>query len=699
MKVVDIADVTCKQLHDNEELLTKVSKVPRSNFMCPYKTHCFDLCRCCDFYACDCRMQCPHGCDCTHDASWSRNIITCSAKNHTAVPLLIPMDATHVYLDGNDLRHSVVQQNFLGRHRVQHMYLNNSNIFTLQNNTFSGLIGIRTLHLQDNMLGSIGYGGEFDTLMKLEELYLQNNQIRSIATTAFDSLRSLRILRLDANLLTSFQIWDALPMPASSMRSISLAQNMWSCECDFLTMFNHFLEENIGSISDYDSVQCVSNNDLVMGAGENCSPREILPSGHQNVPMVPENLNLVTILVPALVAVIMLILGILAVCVFRQGIKNWLYNHGSVCNKSSIYGGSMEPQSDLSSSGESSNANGNKLFDVYVSYCAEDSEFVDTTLAPTLEHGGNTQISPAGSSPTYRVCLQRRDFPANANFEQPVVVATESSARVLIVMSKRYLATEWQNFKIPLQRAVSNQSEGKVIILLLEDLTSVNDIELAQYLRLCPTIKWGEAGFLNKLRFFLPEPAFMTFQRNITLRTLKSSASSAPQHFFPAVGTDLLRKKKIPRFQSQVAYSETPISIHSGHPQLGYASCHSEHTYHSIPDDNNHIYHTLEPSLLNQQSQNYQRQEHHMAMNTGVPKNFQIINDPNRTSSPNAANARAVFLNKNLDLVLKVDPPRNSLSPVLPAVCHSYTQSSSSGQQLLPNVSTKSSNNTEEYIV
>ena len=216
---------------------------------------------------------------------------------------------------------------------------------------------------------------------------------------------------------------------------------------------------------------------------------------------------------------------------------------------------------------------------------------------------------------------------------------------------------------------------------------------------MCPTIKWGEAGFLNKLRFFLPEPAFMTFQRNITLRTLKSSASNAPQHFFPAVGTDVLRKKKIPRFQSQVAYSETPISIHSGHPQLGYASCHSEHTYHSIPDDNNHIYHTLEPSLLNQQSQNYQRQEHHMAMNTGVPKNFQIINDLNRTSSPNAANARAVFLNKNLDLVLKVDPPRNSLSPVLPAVCHSYTQSSSSGQQLLPNVSTKSSNHTEEYIV
>ena len=83
----------------------------------------------------------------------------------------------------------------------------------------------------------------------------------------------------------------------------------------------------------------------------------------------------------------------------------------------------------------------------------------------------------------------------------------------------------------------------------------------------------------------------------------------------------------------------------------------------------------------------------------GLSKNCQLINELNRTSSPNEANARAVFLNKNLDLILKVDPPRNSLSPVLPAVCHAYTQSSSSGQQLLPNVATKSSNNAEEYIV
>ena len=137
------------------------------------------------------------------------------------------------------------------------------------------------------------------------------------------------------------------------MTIIALAQNMWSCECEFLTKFNDFLEANIRSIVDYDSVQCVSSNDLVIGIGENCLPaRDPASSTNQlNSSVATEGLNLATILVPALVAVFMLILGILAVCVFRQGIKNWLYNHGAAITKSSIYGGSMAPTSDLSSSG------------------------------------------------------------------------------------------------------------------------------------------------------------------------------------------------------------------------------------------------------------------------------------------------------------------------------------------------------------
>ena len=46
-------------------------------------------------------MQCPEGCSCHHDSSWSQNVIRCSERGLRAVPALIPMDATEVRLDGN----------------------------------------------------------------------------------------------------------------------------------------------------------------------------------------------------------------------------------------------------------------------------------------------------------------------------------------------------------------------------------------------------------------------------------------------------------------------------------------------------------------------------------------------------------------------------------------------------------------------
>ena len=55
-----------------------------------------------------------------------------------------------------------------------------------------------------------------------------------------------------------------------------------------------------------------------------------------------------------------------------------------------------------------------------------DSDFVDTTIAPTLEHGATS----------YKLCLHQRDFPSNATVFDTVTVAAESSARVLIILSK-----------------------------------------------------------------------------------------------------------------------------------------------------------------------------------------------------------------------------------------------------------------------
>ena len=46
-----------------QPLVLPLSAVQPSEFICEYQTHCFALCMCCDFFACDCRMKCSDGCD------------------------------------------------------------------------------------------------------------------------------------------------------------------------------------------------------------------------------------------------------------------------------------------------------------------------------------------------------------------------------------------------------------------------------------------------------------------------------------------------------------------------------------------------------------------------------------------------------------------------------------------------------------
>ena len=73
---------------------------------------------------------------------------------------------------------------------------------------------------------------------------------------------------------------------------------------------------------------------------------------------------------------------------------------------------------------------------------------------------------------------------------------------LLICHSQAYLDAEWAHVKIPLRNAL-NRDTNKLIFLILEDLSdeAINRFpELKQYLKQCAFVRWGSAGFLNKLR-------------------------------------------------------------------------------------------------------------------------------------------------------------------------------------------------------
>lgn len=141
-RLVDAADVTCRlgfrrSTNETNQVVPLVDVRPEE-FLCSYQTHCFALCHCCDFDACDCEMTCPSGCSCYHDPTWSSNIVDCSASLMNDLPDGIPMDATQLYLDGNNLT-ELSSHAFIGRKNLRTLYLNGSRIQTLRNRTFHGL--------------------------------------------------------------------------------------------------------------------------------------------------------------------------------------------------------------------------------------------------------------------------------------------------------------------------------------------------------------------------------------------------------------------------------------------------------------------------------------------------------------------------------------------------------------------------------
>jgi len=63
------------------------------------------------------------------------------------------MDATAVYLDGNNFNsNALINDEFIGRKHLTSLYLNNSQISIISNQTFKGLTELLVLHLEENSL-------------------------------------------------------------------------------------------------------------------------------------------------------------------------------------------------------------------------------------------------------------------------------------------------------------------------------------------------------------------------------------------------------------------------------------------------------------------------------------------------------------------------------------------------------------------
>lgn len=475
LSLPDLDQVMCQLSFVRHNAYLPLSKSKSSDFLCKYRSHCFALCHCCEFDACDCEMVCPDNCTCYADQTWNTNIVDCSSQGFSSMPSVIPMDVTDLYLDGNDI-FTLTSHTFIGRKNMRIIFLNNSNIHVINNRTFNGLLTLRVLHLENNHLTTL-HGYEFETLVHLQELYLSSNKIASITNTTFQNLKSLETLYLDHNYIMEFQVWNL--RWNSRLTSVQLGHNPWICNCQYLESYHDWLRSTSTIVQDVQFIQCRHNQSagpyLLEFNTSSCSNFSAVTYFQA---VFQADYMPIVIIAPILFLTFFLVLVLL--CVYRKELKVWLY---------SKYGIRLFDRNHFPPETE-------KLFDAFVSYSKKDENFVSQFLAPELECG----------APSYRLCLRYRDLPMSGYVAEAITEAIECSHRTIIVLSEQFLKSEWCRFELKSAHRESQCNRKHKLVVVVMDKVSfkVMDPDAKMCFRNAPVIRWGDKRFWEKLRYAMP---------------------------------------------------------------------------------------------------------------------------------------------------------------------------------------------------
>uniref|UniRef100_A0A1I7W7L8 LRRCT domain-containing protein n=1 Tax=Heterorhabditis bacteriophora TaxID=37862 RepID=A0A1I7W7L8_HETBA len=144
VNVLSIEETKCT--HRISKKLITFDQIERKELLCNYSQICEPDCVCCQYGNCDCKAVCPDGCSCYRDALFNSNIVRC--ENLTGIqmkafsPSMVPVSATHIFLSGLSLP-ILRSHSFLGRIRLEQLYINSSGIRNIQPKAFNTLPALK----------------------------------------------------------------------------------------------------------------------------------------------------------------------------------------------------------------------------------------------------------------------------------------------------------------------------------------------------------------------------------------------------------------------------------------------------------------------------------------------------------------------------------------------------------------------------
>lgn len=526
-KIVDYNELKCYKAMNhlpsgkNQNLVPqyKLNEIEKDEFLCKYEnTYCMTLCTCCDYENCDCKMTCPSSCSCYYDYLWQSNVVDCGFRNFTMMPKHIPMSATKIYLDGNSLTRFHEGAYFVGKGKLIELYLNNSNIEVLKNNSFNDLQQLKILHLEYNRLKMIA-GNEFSQLFQLEKLYLNNNQLGKIAIETFQHMKHLKVLNVAYNNLRTINFLFESPIHQTIViERDHFVGNLWYCNCKFLHEYKNY-EATINRICHADNFRNCKNGlggSIVVGvggmdgneAGDKGEINEIINFMDKRE-FIKEIINTryMQLIGAVLVALIGTAVIITLVFIFRNKFTLWAYTKYGIRLK-------KVPAADAA-------FDDSKIYDCFLFYSYQDYDLVHRVVNFQLEKYG------------YCTCLQHRY--GNQIFSPNLFnESVELSKKLLLVVTPNFLQYEWSNmnFRLALKTLIfkinKSQRQYKIILIVAVpvDLLLLDPI-LDILIKTSTALFWGEKNFWNKLKYAMPDINKKS-SNNTKSNTLKSTLNHRP---------------------------------------------------------------------------------------------------------------------------------------------------------------------------
>ncbi|KFD54302.1 hypothetical protein M514_04844 [Trichuris suis] len=519
-----------------------IARAPIETFVCAYDHFCMVDCPCCEFDSCDCNSVCPADCSCYHDATLTLNKVICSGAD--IQPKNVPMLATEIRMDGVSIggdSRRIPRNAFLGRHRLHQLYLNGSRIGRVDEKAFNDLAALWLLDLSDNELETLT-GSEFYKVPKVTHLFLHKNRLTTIGDYLFAQLTNLRVLTLHGNRF-HYLPPKVATSDAPHLRTITLGQNPWKCDCGDKLLLQNWLPRNRALVPDHESLYC--QEDLTAPANGSTVLRLLPPSkGHHFV-----KVNFWTFLIDLnrtfcrpkqvnptsadrrepqqaeeaeeekgedddypvesssrqnLVPLAVVVSGVLTVALFSVLVgykvcknlrRKKFYKH---------YVGEL-------GTGDSSCDNGNYSLptsllqhDLLICCSWEERHWVEQQLVKRLED----------ELPYHRLCMLYRDLfdeglPERRTHQRvadELIAAMERSQRVIAVLSDSFIRNEWQQTAIRIAfNHLLRDRQRNLVLILPNQLAPDMDPILAHHLRTNRCLYWNEPLFWEKLRDSVPE--------------------------------------------------------------------------------------------------------------------------------------------------------------------------------------------------